>query len=73
MAPATRSHTLGYRQASSLLEAGNLFYNERTKANYFRGIMRGLFQSVWMREIARELLPLYDAKQPTPPAADARG
>lgn len=50
----TRSHKLGRKIAENILEIGNVFYNERTKANFFRGIVRGLMSHEWIRQIIRE-------------------
>ena len=47
----TRPHKLGRKMAENILEVGNLFYNNRTKANFFRGIVRGLLKNDWIREI----------------------
>ena len=50
----TRSQKLGRKLAENLLEVGNLFYNERTKANFFRGIVRGLLTHKWIEEIIKD-------------------
>lgn len=50
----TRSHKLGRKIAANILETGNLFYNIHTKANFFRGVIRGLFKHEWFRKIAEE-------------------
>lgn len=47
----TRSHKLGRKIAENILESGNLFYNKNTKANFFRGIVRGLMAHSWIKEI----------------------
>jgi hypothetical protein len=50
----TRSQKLGRKEAENILETGNLLYNKRTKANYFRGVVRALMQHPWMRAIIDE-------------------
>ena len=52
----TRSHKLGRKMAENILEAANLFYNDRTKANFFRGIVRGLMTHEWIRKIIKQEL-----------------
>ena len=49
-----RSHKLGRKIAENILETANLFYQNNTKANFFRGIVRGLITHKWIREIIRE-------------------
>ena len=52
----TRSHKLGKKIAENILEAANLFYNERTKANFFRGVIRGLMKHDWIKQIIKKEL-----------------
>ena len=52
----TRSHKLGRKMAENILETGNLFYNNRTKANFFRGVVRGLIRHDWIMEIIKEVV-----------------
>jgi len=54
MSKEARSHKLGRKIAENILEMGNLFYNKNTKANFFRGVIRGLFEHPWMKEIIKE-------------------
>lgn len=49
-----RSHKLGRKIAENLLESANLFYNNRTKANFFRGLIRGLMKHKWIKEIIKK-------------------
>jgi len=52
----TRSHKLGKKIAENILETANLFYNERTKANFFRGVVRGLMSHNWIKQIIKKEL-----------------
>jgi len=53
----TRSCKLGRKVAENILEMGNLFYNSRTKANFFRGIVWGLMKHEWIKKIIEEDSP----------------
>jgi len=50
----TRAHKLGRKIAENILETANLFYNNHTKANFFRGLIRSLITHKWIREIIKE-------------------
>lgn len=52
----TRAHKLGRKIAENIFEMGNLFYNNNTKANFFRGVMRGLMKNDWIAQIAAQIL-----------------
>lgn len=49
-----RPHKLGREMAKNILTVGALFYNTNMKANFFRGIMRGLMRHLWIRKIIKE-------------------
>lgn len=60
-----RSYKLGRKIAENILETGNLMYNKRTKANFFRGLIRGLMNHDWIGQIIEEeqkLLPPIEKK-----------
>lgn len=52
----SRAHKLGRKEAENILETSNLFYNRRTRANYLRGVVRGLATDDWIKEIIKQEL-----------------
>lgn len=50
----TRSYRLGRKIGENILETGKLFYNNRTKANFFRGVISGLITHDWIKQIIKE-------------------
>lgn len=49
-----RSYKLGKKIAENILETGNLMYNLRTRANFFRGLIRSLMKHEWICQIIKE-------------------
>ena len=50
----TKPHRLGRKVAENILETGRLFYDKNMKANFFRGLMRGLMKHKWIKQIIEE-------------------
>ncbi|KKN75781.1 hypothetical protein LCGC14_0376570 [marine sediment metagenome] len=58
----TRSEILGRRMAENINETANLFYNNRTKANFYRGLTRCLIKRHEVRGVAKKMLEIEEPK-----------
>ncbi len=58
----TRSEILGRKLAENINETANLFYNNRTKANFYRGLTRCLMKHHQVRSVVKKMLKIEEPK-----------